>query len=199
MKRDYDQLILEFEKKYPAYYNLKYNIDIPSIQRLQQWLQHQPNTAILEFFHGTTAVYTLTITNTTFDLFRTDLEGDFHQNIQDFRKALTDIQFIQKSPKAAYQLLTTNGYQLYQTLLQRPLNQLKDVSNLIIIADGVLGFVPYETLLSKVPNTNQRNYQTLPYLIQDYTIYRRCIVIVTVSPFPSRINHRFGKITILNN
>jgi CHAT domain-containing protein len=56
---------------------------------------------------------------------------------------------------------------LYEMLIPKNLN--KNIGNLIIVPDGVLATIPFETLLtSKVADTTQ--FQNLPYLVKKYSI-----------------------------
>jgi CHAT domain-containing protein len=47
---------------------------------------------------------------------------------------------------------------------------LTDIKQLIIVPDNDLGHIPFETLLSTLPNQQTINYKNLDYLLHDYTI-----------------------------
>lgn len=40
----------------------------------------------------------------------------------------------------------------------------------MIVPDGILGYVPYEALLTQMPNGDDKDYHKLSYLIRDFQI-----------------------------
>lgn len=68
------------------------------------------------------------------------------------------------------------GRGLYQTLVQPAVTQLQGKSKLIIVPDGNLYYLPFETLIADdTGSTNEKSkelpaFQSLPYLVKDYTV-----------------------------
>lgn len=72
--------------------------------------------------------------------------------------------------RKTYRQFARNANSLYQTLLHQPLSQLPDdiTPRLIIVPDGKMGYLPFEALLTALPNTPQPVFRDLIplYLIQ---------------------------------
>ncbi len=67
VKNEFEQFIKSLEQKYPAYYQYKYADEVPSLQKLQQYLAKN-NQCFVQYFLGDTTTYILAITlnNTKF-------------------------------------------------------------------------------------------------------------------------------------
>ena len=61
------------------------------------------------------------------------------------------------------------SYQLYKDLI-KPIQNLITAKDLIIIPDGILGYIPFEALVSKQPDIYKVDYGNLFYLIKNYSI-----------------------------
>lgn len=75
----------------------------------------------------------------------------------------------QKAPQSKERLYTENAYQLYKILIE-PIKTKIANKNLIIIPDGILGYIPFETLITEKAGNNNKDYKQLSYLIKDYQI-----------------------------
>jgi CHAT domain-containing protein/tetratricopeptide (TPR) repeat protein len=115
----------------------------------------------------------------------------FNGKIQNLRRSLSNVTFILKQEKEAYKLFCNSAHWLYQNILEDPL--LKDKKHLIIVPDRSLHYIPFEVLLTKLPNTERIDYQTLPYLIQDYAIHYEYSAAIMVNN-QRKVNTTNGKI-----
>ncbi|MEP2772281.1 MAG: CHAT domain-containing tetratricopeptide repeat protein [Fulvivirga sp.] len=159
LKQDYLAFVKRLENEYPQYYNLKYNIGIPTIADLQSVLDEQ--TALLSYFiaDATNRIYVFQITDSKLKVDNVNQTEDFDRFLSGFRNGL----YFQE--KEVYQV-TAEG--LYEILFPSSLS--KSVEKLVIVPAGRLGTVPFEALLTD--NTKDKNfdYSTLPYLLNDYSI-----------------------------
>ncbi|UII34860.1 CHAT domain-containing protein [Fulvivirga ulvae] len=167
LKDKYDSLITHLEQNYPEYYNLKYNFNVLSIEEVQQKLKS--NEALIEYFNGEDQTYVFTITKYTASFQSIPLVDN--KEIEEFRKALTP-NFEQKNPSQAYRDYTNLAYELFKKILATPLKNIDTtkVNTLRIIPDGLLGLVPFETLITQPVNTKVDDYGNLPYLFKKYNI-----------------------------
>jgi CHAT domain-containing protein len=71
-----------------------------------------------------------------------------------------------------YRTFIHSGFNLYNQLVGSVLDQLNEnFRDLIIIPDGQLGYLPFELLISKLPeNPVQVDYRNLDYLVKKYII-----------------------------
>ncbi len=173
--QSYQQLITQFEKDYPAYYQLKYNQKTASIKAVQDFCQQlskdkntiHSETCLIEYFVGIENIYTIAINSTDYQIVKTKKPNDFDELIEDFTYCLENALTERKS-------YIELAYELYQLLLEPILQSSKKIissqhSALIIIPHGILSSIPFEALLyQKAKRTSQ--YTELPYLLHRYNI-----------------------------
>ncbi|HEX9974029.1 MAG TPA: CHAT domain-containing protein, partial [bacterium] len=68
---------------------------------------------------------------------------------------------------------TSNASLLYKLLIA-PIESKIHTQKLIIIPDGLLGYLPFESLLMQNVSNDLHDYRTLPYLIHKYQISYHC-------------------------
>jgi len=85
-------------------------------------------------------------------------------------KALSNYQLVTKDKNKAYRNYTEKAYWFYQNTLEPVLKEAKDIQNLIIVSDGELGHLPFETFLVEPAPQSLTDYHELHYLVNDYNI-----------------------------
>jgi tetratricopeptide (TPR) repeat protein len=159
LKRESDALIKRFETDYPEYYDLKYKISIISPKEIQKKLLDKDDV-LVEYFIGDSSIYIFTLTKQRLDVSTVKRDTLFEKQIKSMKEGLT---------KKNYALYTENAYRLYQTLIE-PIKTTITNKNLIIIPDGISGYIPFETLLTQKADKNNKDYRQLAYLIKDNQI-----------------------------
>ena len=159
LKRNYENLINRFENEYPEYYRLKYQMAIIYPQKLQAEIMDE-QSAIVEYYIGDSSLFIFTITQQDFDVTHVVKDSLFEQRIELMRSGLINKDYYQ---------YTKNAFELYKKLIAPIESKIKD-KHLVIIPDGIVGYIPFETLLSKDVSENRNDYRTLPYLIRNYQI-----------------------------
>src|SRR5262249_30590602 len=86
------------------------------------------------------------------------------------------------------------GKKLYDTLLQPDASQLRGKSKLIIVPDGKLYDLPFETLIAndgaKSSEKGPEQLQSLPYLVKDYTVtYAPSASVLVALENNRKVNH----------
>lgn len=177
--QDYERLIAQLENDYPAYYQLKYEMEVVTVAELQKHLfknflgdspmnefmgygyNTDETTTLISYFIGEQKGYVFAITTTDFVV--VELEKLFF-----LKNLIADFALYLEDPTERKNYLKT-GYQLFQILLQKPLEKIGLVDRLIIIPDDSLSILPFEALLTQTvaPKTK---YPDLPYLLIDYDI-----------------------------
>lgn len=123
------------------------------------------NTIILEYMVGDSSSCLWVITGTDHQLYEIPSRQELKEKIETIRFAL------QNPEQATSEFLTRTGYQLYQELIQPAEPLLTNKSNLVIIPDGVLNYLPFEVLLTgNTANNQEISYADLPYLVKKYSI-----------------------------
>lgn len=131
LNKELEALLQDIERQYPKYYSLKYASEPLDISTLQQDLL-TPNQTLIEYYIGSKSGY----------VFYIDREG--------FRMVpIDDIQRVERMVNACRQNIIEKtdsrkeASYLYAALLDSGI--LKE--QLIIVADGYLNYIPFETLL----------------------------------------------------
>ncbi|TRX52635.1 CHAT domain-containing protein [Fulvivirga sp. M361] len=157
LNRTYESFVKRLETNYPDYYNLKYNVSMPTVSELQTTLDD--NTLILSYYlaEETKRIYTFMISKNDFEVFNVAQDENFKRYINGLRNS---IYFKEES---VYELTAT---QLYKTLIPKKLP--KGTQNVVIVPSGQLGVVPFEALLSTPPKNV--DYSSYPFLINRYSI-----------------------------
>lgn len=140
-----DSLHKTFEKNYPRYSDLKYQGKTIKLLDVQESLDNK--TQLITYFLGENNLYTFSISNNNVTFLKGEVADKLLNKTLAFKSDLiaqNDIKEISKK--------------LYLFLLDQQLNKSK--SNLIIVPDNVLNYIPFEVLLNEKGN----------YLIDDFTI-----------------------------
>lgn len=161
----YDSLINTFEKDYEDYYRLKYDTEIADVKTIRKQLRS--DQAILEYFIIDTVLFTYLIDPSGISLIKTPVGEDFNYHLENLR------QFYQASilnhTKDVYWGYIESASVLYSYLI-KPLQQNLSKKSLIIIPDGQLGYIPFESLISNVPQGKKLDYRNLDYLLNKHPV-----------------------------
>lgn len=167
-----DSLNQVLEQEYPSYYNINYGSDIASLTEVQQSLD--ASTAMIEYFLGEENLYIFRITSSNVEVYTreifnidTKLEA-FHDLFLSYQNRKSDDYNSEQFRQFAFL-----ARELYQLLLAPPLDGLEDITELIIIPDGQLGYIPFDLLLMEEADTmalENENFANLPYLLKQYQI-----------------------------
>lgn len=152
LKNEYRNLVRSIETKYPSYYDLKYDTGIASTDQLQELLASDEQ--LLSYFYGNDAIYAIAIDKNAKQIERIPVDSSLMTQITKIYGLLTD-------PQSDVQVLASATHTLY-TELVAPVIRLKDKKKLIIIADGLLNYIPFGAM-----NTSKNG---ISYLVEDYAI-----------------------------
>lgn len=158
VKRKYEFFIQSLEIDYPDYYNLKYNVQSIQIETLQSQLA--ATDCILEYFisEATNKLIIFRITSNSYDVFFKPLKNTYEKYISGLRNS---IKFENK------ELFITTSQSLYQQLIP---SLPKKCQHIIVIPDGKMAAIPFETLISSRPKADTSEYATFDFLIKKYSV-----------------------------
>ncbi len=188
-QRSYDSLIVVFETQYPDYYNLKYNNSPATVKEISNLLDKK--TAMLSYFVGDSTITIFAISKKDFiikevSIVETLHATSLHEAISDYRFVISETDLFEEEifdgthySVDEYEEL---AFQLYNLLFPSEIQEfLKgglfyDIENLIIIPDGQLATIPFETLFTEKYKgdwtdwSSKTYFAEMPYLIKDYNI-----------------------------
>ena len=163
-----DEFKVFLKEKFPNYFKLKYASQSISMEDLQQNLDAK--TRLLEYFVGDSCIYLFVVGPTELKLHTLFIsKNKLNEEVSHLRKALSDYSFIKRDPQKAFELYVDKAHWFYKELLAPALEALNNVESLIIIADGALGHLPFESFLTTAVKEEQP-YDKLPYLLNNYKV-----------------------------
>lgn len=157
LKQDFEHWKKKLEIQYPNYYRLKYDLSTISIAEVQQSLL-DTDQALLEYFTGDSSVFVFV------------LKKDEEPHIVEVKKDFPLEEWVDKFHAALCDENLTEQYteyarKLYDALLAPVADQLP--RRVIVIPDGVLGYIPFGALLSGEPE-DRNSFQSFPFLVRKY-------------------------------
>ncbi|WP_138431063.1 CHAT domain-containing protein [Fodinibius saliphilus] len=149
------------EETYPKYYRLKYQPLVTKVSEIQNKFL-TPQETVIQYYFSSQNLYAFTITNSTFQLWEVSTDSLLTNKVNAYRKVLTEDSSVSD--------FRSGSYSLYQQLIE-PIKEGIDGNKLLIIPDGTLHYLPFESLVTD-PQKNQNpiRFYELPYLIHDYTV-----------------------------
>ncbi|MHC1708730.1 MAG: CHAT domain-containing protein [Bacteroidales bacterium] len=160
-----NDLVAQFEKQFPQYYQLKYSDKILDVITLQKRLTDR--NAILEYAVTDRNILIFVITKDKFEIVPVTRTASFNESLTNLNKYLRETSFISQE-REVYEDFLNAGYDLYKKLI-KPVEPLIRNKELIIVPDETLSSIPFEVLLTGQADPMQE-FSTLPYLIEKYPI-----------------------------
>lgn len=145
----------QLKKKYPDLYRTTKELDISALMKQL----NRDDATMIEYFHGKDALYYFMLSDYEIKMLRIEDIETVNASILNF------ISYFDNASKINNDVTGYNNaaFSLYQLL---NISSVGKTKNLIIIPDGILNFVPFETLLTQ--KTGQFNFEKLPYLLHKY-------------------------------
>ena len=164
LERQLDSLLQKIQKEYPRYYANKYEGKGLQIKELQSRLN---NEVIVEYAFCDTNMYTFLVAPHSFRIFEASIDSSFYKAIPIL------LSIIKRGPiddaQIQFENFTQASYLLYDNLWKPIENSIID-QKVIIVPDGLLGYIPFETLLRQLPNSKLPEYAQLDYLMNSFRI-----------------------------
>lgn len=164
-----NQEILQHQiaQKYPKYYDWKYNNTIAKIDSIQQIISNK--TALVQYLEGEKFVYQFLIKKDSF-AYRRITWNAYKPTVLKFYKHFTDNKLMQHSQSGSYKDFCMTSYELYHKVLHHEL--FDNSQELVIVPDGLLSYIPFETLLTDIPldSVHKINFPSLSFLLKQKNI-----------------------------
>jgi len=170
-KQFYDNLET-LERKYPNYYKLKHEVEVYGVTQARALLPNA-QTAILAYFVGDKNLYAFIISKEDYQVIQMPIDPNLPHWIAELRKQMANFSpngdRSDETTRLQANRLSDLLYQLYNNTFAPIEAQLDLPENLIIVPDGVLGYVPFEMLLRDPPE-DPTLFAQHAFLIKDYQI-----------------------------
>lgn len=170
LRHEYSDFLLTLQREYPSYYQLKYQVEVLDVETVQQDLL-APNQALLEYFVGDDHLYLFLVKPDDYDVISIPLDFPLDTWVGQMRTGLYEYHLSSYHGESAYQAImdtfTQSAYSLYQKLIAPVAEQLPE--QLIIVPDGILGYIPFDALLTSQPSENY-TFKSHDYLLRKHQI-----------------------------
>ena len=170
---EYNRLIDSFEKLFPQYYALKYETKVVDIKEIQSKMSNRQS--FLEYFvnepeskTGKGEIYRFLITKDSVNFSKETIDYSFVNNIQSVHDFLVNPNYLYTKKKDFVEY-SVAAYGLYEKLI-KPVAKKLNGTSLTIIPHDKLSYIPFDALLTQLPDTSVMNFRNLNYLVRDYAI-----------------------------
>jgi len=154
-----------FEENYPEYINLKYKPVKPTIADIQKQLTG--DQLYLQYHVTESLLHIFILTSSSNNIIQVELQPDFNESLEKFTA------FFAGGPGANPANLNPDfsaaAFTLFKYLIM-PVERFFSKKELIIIPDGRLFYIPFDVLITSPPDSLQRSYSGLSYLIKKYPV-----------------------------
>jgi CHAT domain-containing protein/Tfp pilus assembly protein PilF len=165
LNNKHEDLVMHLEKDYPKYYQLKYNLKVPTKSSVQKKLQD--DEVIIEYVLTDQQLFTFVIKKNDFNVQKTAIDSTFLYSIGELQDFLSNRNFSDHSIED-FNHFNRISYNLYSKLIE-PLD-IQHGKSLIIIPDNILAYIPFEILIKKETQLDKIRYKELAYLIKDHPL-----------------------------
>ncbi|NND63914.1 MAG: CHAT domain-containing protein [Flavobacteriaceae bacterium] len=168
LKGEYDLLLNTIKTAYPEFYQLKFQPEVESLEKIQEGLAEE-SKGLVSYFMGENLGFVFLITSEKVQIRKIENVMNLVNTVEDLIQEVHGKIRIQKSPQEQYESFVAYSKALYEDLLS---SELKDgnFKKLVVVPDGILSYLPFELLLEKSVKTNERDYKSLPYLLKSYAV-----------------------------
>ena len=183
IRRRHDSLVHTIEEQYPAYYEMKFQNNPLDIAHIQSKLKK--GERIVRYFLTNDKLYTFCLSSQALTLHDQEIGPSFPPQLLEL------IEFVQTNPLEARQD-PQRFLSLADTLYQQLIAPIwaDDITQLMIIPDELLGYLPFEVLLTESLSTFL-HYSDLPYLIKSVPISYAYSVQLFFHPWKNKQNDLF--------
>lgn len=168
LQQQYEGLMAHLQDKHPAYFSLLVQEPV-GLETFQSMLNRDQGAVVLIL--SDSVLYSFALASDQATCQATPLPADFQTQLQAYRQVLTDYPAYLKDPNLLSQQIGESGYALYEMLLAQSLAQLPDkTEELLLIPNGELSQIPFETLLTQAPASATGSFADFPFLLKSYNL-----------------------------
>jgi len=155
------------KNKYPNYYNTWLFPQITTINQVQNKLQD--NESFIEYYLSDSALFSIVISKNKkyFNKFEC-CYNNIAESINKYRDEISVYNLESATPKGLNSL-KSKSYSLYSCFI-KPIKEQLNNKSIIISADGIINYLPFETLVQKNDSFIEADYGKLNYMVFDYQI-----------------------------
>jgi len=171
LKKQRNELYYYLENNFREYYNLKYSNKAANIGDIQKNLKN--NEIIIEYVlnenDSVPELYSFCICRDCIEFKKLNINSSFFISLEKTFRFLSNTEFMFTNNKQSKDYCIA-AHNLYKDLI-KPFENIIINKKLTIIPDGELSYIPFDALLTEMPDTSGLvQFQRLPYLIRKNTL-----------------------------
>lgn len=160
LDQQHDSLLLHFEENYPSYYSLKYDNSVSGIDDIRS--QMDEDQLIIEYVLTDSLLFSFVLGKDQLQFKKHKIDSVFFNDLNALRYS-NNIDFAHHGMKE-FKAFVYASNRLYNVLF-KDLDDIVRNKNLIIVPDGKLGYLPFESLVTVLPDFSKIDYRNLSYLL----------------------------------
>ena len=173
-QKKYQDFLEILKRKRSSYYNSRYQPEVINLETMQQNLK--PNQCLVHFYEGNFRIFIAFIAKDKYKVFRVDKDFPLTDWVSQLRTGIT--AYYTKSPEKRTDALFGESMtqyieyaqKLYDKLIAPIASEMANFPEVIIIPDGQLSNIPFESLLESSPKSTS-NFNTYPFLIRKHQFF----------------------------
>jgi CHAT domain-containing protein/Tfp pilus assembly protein PilF len=171
MNRRKEKVSDEIDRQFPQYHDLLLKTEPLPLLDIQKKLTG--DETVIDYMlsnrysEGKRKLYTFVITRNNLEFRETSLDSAFRRNAEIIRKGDNPAAH-ERDSKAVFINYTGALSFMYETLF-KPVEILAKGKRIIIIPDEEIAWLPFDAFLKELPQPDQKDYESLKYLVYDYT------------------------------
>lgn len=171
LRSEFENLVAHIQKIYPTYFDLKYADDHLDLNPIQKGLLSK-GEALIQYSLDDKQLICFIISSDHFEVVTVPITSSFSSDLETYNKLLIHPNFEQTLSQSVGEMASL-GYSLYQKLFAPVADILEGgnetIERLIIVPDGALNYLPFETLVSR-PYTTETEFTNLAFMVKDYSV-----------------------------
>ncbi len=169
LNRELEKITDTLEQNYPAYFEAKYAQSTFNLSKFQSNLEGN----VLAYFMDESIIYAFVLSNESIEVTALPKSKNLSNSIRTFRESIyggfVEGRSSQKTQRTNAKQYAASAYSLYEQLIKPVEDKIKTNEQLLIIPDGILGYIPFDALLTQKVEKGDL-FGIHPYMINDYQI-----------------------------
>jgi len=168
-KEEAQQIKAIFEKNYPDYFHLKYELQTSSLQKTQQLLS--PTQTLLEYFVGDFDIFIFVVQQKGSRMIEIPRDFPLDDWTKQLREGISNYYTAKQKEPEQYEKTVRQYADAAQKLYKKLLAPIADslTSEIIIVPGDGLANLPFEALLSAEPKVAS-NFSTYPFFLRKHSV-----------------------------
>jgi CHAT domain-containing protein len=167
-KKIYADWKKSIQKSHGQYYNNRYNDQPISVELVQQDLLKSDET-LLEYFVGDEVIYLFVVNRKRFKVLQIPKPENFESDVMSMLASIQGFTNTQDADELCREY-TRLAQQFYDLLLSEPAMTGLLKQNILVVPSGILAYLPFDVLLTGVPDQDCQ-FNQYPYALYDYNFY----------------------------